>query len=90
LVQQGTQREALTRIFSKMFKSPSIENEFNTYSVVEMQIKRNQFVLIKITTKNRKKIFDMGLQISLGLKKQSRFLVVPLGLHPSPLGPRQV
>jgi len=38
--------------------------------------------------RNRKKnIFGMGLQISLGLQQQLRFLVVPLGLHPSPLGP---
>ena len=38
---------------------------------------------------NKKDIFGMGLQISLGLQQQLIFLVVPLplGLHPSPLGP---
>jgi len=37
----------------------------------------------------KKNIFDMGLQISLGLQQQLKFLIVPLplGLHPSPLGP---
>jgi len=91
LVQQGTQKEAFTKYmyFLKMSKVSFLENEFNTYNVAEVQLKRHQFYLIKITKKIRK-IFDMGLQISLVLQQQSRFLVVLLGLHPSPLRPCQV
>ena len=39
-----------------MPKVSSIENEFNTYSVSEVQLKGHQFYLIKITMKNRNRI----------------------------------
>ena len=41
------------KILSKFQNSPSIENKFNKYSVYEVQLKRHQFYLIKITPKNR-------------------------------------
>ena len=47
--------------FLKMPKVIYIENDFNTYSIAEVQLKGHQIDLIKITMKNRKKIFDMGL-----------------------------
>jgi len=37
--------------FLKMPKVPLLENEFNTYGVDEVQLKRNQFYLIKIIKK---------------------------------------
>jgi len=95
LVQQGTLREALTK-FYQMPKVASIENKINTYSVSEQKDRNehgssNHFGP-KWQQKNRnikKNIFGMGLQISLDLQQQLKFLVVPLplGLHPSPLWP---
>jgi len=93
LVQQEIQKKKnshkvkYTRIFSKMSKVSFLENELNTYSVVEVQLKKHQFYLIKMT-KNRK-IFDMNLQIKLGLQ-QSRFLWVILGFHSSSLESCQI
>ena len=54
LVQQETQREALTKCLQNA-KNPFIKNEFNTYSVSKVQLKRHQFYLIKRKMKNRNK-----------------------------------
>ena len=56
MVQQGTQREALTK-YLQNDKSPSIENEINTYVVSEQKIEIDMGLQISLgQNDNEKKI----------------------------------
>ena len=55
LVQQGTQREALTK-YSQNAKSPSIENEINTYSVSKQEVEIDTGLQISLGQNDNGKI----------------------------------